>query len=155
MNINPEEQIREYLDEMLQENPELFLVDYAFKPGNNIKIYLDGDNGITIENCSRINRALRRRIEDAGFFPEGDFSIEVSSPGVDQPLKLNRQYKKNIGRTVEVVLLDGSRKEGKLTQVSDEELVLEEKEGSGKKAVTKQTNISLNQIKHTKVLVTF
>jgi ribosome maturation factor RimP len=116
---------------------------------------LDADDGITIDKCIRINRALYRRIEEAELFPEGDFSMEVSSPGVDQPLKLNRQYRKNIGRTVEVMFEDNTKKEGKLVAVTDDEITIEEKEGTGKKAIIKSTNISFNQIKHTKVLVTF
>jgi ribosome maturation factor RimP len=81
--------------------------------------------------------------------------LEVSSPGVEEPLKLHRQYKKNIGRTVEVTMNDGTKKEGKLTTVNDDEIIIEEKTGQGKKTVIKTTNILFNQIKYTKVLVTF
>ena len=155
MSTTPEEIVKGYVEELLAEHEDLFLVEFSFKPGNTIKVFLDGDKGITIENCIRINRALYRRIEEAAIFAEGDFSIEVSSPGVDQPLKLNRQYQKNIGRNVEVMLEDGGRKEGKLLEANDESINIEEKEGTGKKAVIKTTTILLNQIKHTKVLVTF
>ena len=98
-------------------------------------------------------------------FPNGDFALEVSSPGVDEPLKLYRQYKKNIGRTVEVLLNEETRKQGKLTEVNNDEITIEETEGKIKKryshgskdsqAIGKKTNILFNQIKHTKVLVTF
>ncbi len=63
------------------------------------------------------NRALYKQIEAEGIFPDGDFSLEVSSPGLDEPLKLKRQYQKNIGRNVEVTLQDGSKKEGKLLSI--------------------------------------
>ncbi len=147
--------VEQYLNELIEEDGHIFLVDYSFLPGNNIKIFLDADDGITIDKCIRINRALYRRIEEAVLFPEGDFAMEVSSPGVDQPLKLNRQYRKNISRAVEVLLNDSTKKEGKLIEVTDDDITIEEKSGSGKKTVIKSTNISFNQIKHTKVLVTF
>ena len=93
---------------------DIFLVSIKIKPTNNIKIYLDADGGLGIEKCIRINRALYRIMEEMGMYPDGDFSLEVSSPGVDEPLKLLRQYKKNAGRNVEVILNDDSRKEGVL-----------------------------------------
>src|SRR3954471_15147279 len=91
---------------------DIFLVEIKIKPTNNFKIYLDADSGLGIEKCIKINRALYKKIEEMGMYPDGDFSLEVSSPGVDEPLKLLRQYKKNIGRNVEVVTNDDEKKEG-------------------------------------------
>ena len=88
---------------LLAAEPEYFLVDVRIKPTNNVKVYIDGDQGISIEKCVRYNRALYKQLEEGGLFPNGDFSLEVSSPGLDEPLKLHRQYKKNIGRLVEIV----------------------------------------------------
>jgi ribosome maturation factor RimP len=152
--------IEEYTSNLLQKNEDLFLVDVKVKPGNNIKIFIDGDNGVTIDTCTQINRVLYREIEKNGLFPGGDFSLEVSSPGVDEPLKLFRQYKKNIGRRVEVVLNDESRKEGKLSEVNADEIIIEETDDKTKKKkdrniVPQRTNILFNQIKQTKVLITF
>ena len=86
---------------------DVFLVELKVSPGNNLKVFLDADKGVTIDTCISINRALYKKIEEDDLFPNGDFSLEVSSPGVDEPLKLHRQYKKNIGRNVEVVMNDG------------------------------------------------
>src|SRR5450631_4570636 len=119
------ESIRKMLEEILVEEPVYFLVDLRIKPINNIKVFLDGDSGITIEKCVQVNRKLYRKLEEAAFFPEGDFSLEVSSAGLDEPLKSLRQYKKNVGRSVEVQFLDGTQKEGVLTGVRDEGIVLE------------------------------
>ncbi len=119
------ESIRKLLEEILSEEPVYFLVDLRIKPINNIKVFLDGDSGITIEKCVQVNRKLYRKLEEAAFFPEGDFSLEVSSAGLDEPLKSLRQYKKNVGRLVEVQLLDGTQKEGQLKEVSEEGIVLE------------------------------
>ena len=130
-------------------------VDMKVKPTNNIKIYLDADSGLGIEKCIKINRALYKQIEELALYPDGDFSLEVSSPGVDEPLKLIRQYKKNIGRNVEVSLNDGTKKEGKLISVSDDGITIEYTEGKGKKAVVHQPEIPFTTIKQTKVLIKF
>lgn len=147
--------IEDFVNARLKGSEDVFLVEVKVIPGNNIKVFLDADNGITIEKCIKINQALYKQIEESELFPNDDFSLEVSSPGVDEPLKLYRQYKKNIGRTVEVTMNDGIKKEGKLTTVNDDEIIIEEKTGQGKKTVIKIINILFNQVKHTKVLVTF
>ncbi len=147
--------IEDFVNEQLVGSEDVFLVEIKVLPGNNIKVYLDADNGITIEKCIKVNRALYNQIEESELFPNEDFSLEVSSPGIEEPLRLHRQYKKNIGRTVEVTMSDETKKEGKLLIVNDEEIIIEEKTGQGKKAVIQKTNILFNQVKHAKVLVTF
>ena len=134
---------------------DIFLVSIKIKPINNIKIYLDADGGLGIEKCIKINRALYRIMEEMGMYPDGDFSLEVSSPGVDEPLKLLRQYKKNIGRNVEVTLNDDTKKEGTLSAVNEEAITITYTEGKGKKAVIVQADISFIDIKQTKVQVKF
>src|SRR4051812_47708189 len=96
---------------------DIFLVEIKIKPTNNIKIFLDADSGLGIEKCIKINRALYKIMEEMAFYPEGDFSLEVSSPGVDEPLKMHRQYVKNIGRDIEVMMNDDTARSGKLTGV--------------------------------------
>ncbi len=147
--------IEDFVNAQLTGSEDIFLVEVKVIPGNNIKVFLDADEGITIEKCIKINRVLYNQIEESELFPNGDFSLEISSPGIDEPLKLQRQYKKNIGRIVEITMIDGTKKEGKLSIVNDDEIVIEEKTVQGKKAVIKTTNIIVIQIKHTKVLVTF
>ena len=134
---------------------DIFLVSVKVKPINNYKIYLDADGGLGIEKCIKINRALYKIMEEMGMYPEGDFSLEVSSPGIDEPLKLLRQYKKNIGRSVEVTTNNEEKKEGLLKEVTDDTIIMEHKEGKGKKAVTLNTVISFADIKQTKVLIKF
>ena len=156
------EGIRKMIEEILLEEPEYFLVDLRIKPINNIKIFLDGDSGITIEKCVRINRKLYKMLEEAAYYPEGDFSLEVSSAGLDEPLKSFRQYKKNIGRPVELSLLDGTQKEGLLKEVTEEGVLLEESiaRPSMGKLPSKKKEISyhsylFNNIKSTKVQIVF
>ncbi|QEH40003.1 ribosome maturation factor [Chitinophaga sp. XS-30] len=145
--------IREMVEALLADKPEYFLVEIRIKPTNNIKVYLDADNGASIDKLVSLNRQLYPLLEAAALFPDGDFSLEVSSPGLDEPLKTHRQFVKNIGRKVEVTKTDGSVVEGKLLSVDDAELVLEET--VGKKKELKQTNINLPEIKHTKVCIVF
>ena len=115
---------------------------------------MDADQGAAIDQLSRINRALYKWIEE-NLFPNGDFSIEVSSPGLDEPLKLDRQYLKNIGRMMEIVLKNGLKKEGKLISVSENDVIIEEEIGKGKKKEVVQHIILKEEIKTTKVQVKF
>jgi ribosome maturation factor RimP len=141
--------------ELLAADPGYFLVDIKIKPTNNVKVYIDGDQGISIEKCIQYNRALYRKLEETALFPNGDFSLEVSSPGLDEPLKLHRQYKKNIGRQVELVLQDGSRIEGRLLEVSEDGIIVEETRGRNKKKEVIDHTFLFDNIKTTKIQVVF
>ena len=143
------------IQQLLQENEDIFLVSTKIKPTNNIKIFLDADSGLSIEKCIKINRALYKIIEEKQWYPDGNFSLEVSSPGIDEPLKLLRQYKKNIGRNVEVTLNTELKEEGKLIEVTENTIQLEQHEGKGKKAITKNIDIPFSDIKQTIILIAF
>lgn len=151
------EKVQDWTEEIIGPEAEYFLVSAKIKPTNNIKLYLDGDNGINIDKCIQINRALRTKIDESGIFPEGDFSLEVSSPGIDEPLKSLRQYRKNTGRLVEVTFLneDEKPKTGKLVAVEDSGITIEETTGKGKKAVVHNVDIAFDQIKKTIVQIQF
>jgi ribosome maturation factor RimP len=156
------ESIRKMIEEILVGEPVYFLVDLRIKPTNNVKVFLDGDSGITIEKCVQVNRKLYKKMEEAALFPADDFSLEVSSAGLDEPLKSLRQFKKNIGRPVEIQFLDGSLKEGVLADVNEEGVVLEVATGkpSNGKHQTKKKEISshsflFNNIKSTKIQIVF
>ena len=147
--------IEKLVNEVLSQEKEYFLVEVKIKPTNNIKVYVDGDNGISIEKCVQFNRSLYKKISVADLFPASDFSLEVSSPGVDKPLRSKRQYLKNIGRNVQVVFNDGSEKTGKLTEVTDADIIIEESVGKGKKAEVQQVVIPFSNIKTTTVQIQF
>lgn len=134
---------------------DIFLVEIKIKPINNIKIFLDADSGLGIEKCIKINRALYKVMEEMAIYPEGDFSLEVSSPGIDEPLKLRRQYKKNVGREVDIIKKDETKHTGKLIDVQEDDLTIEYTEGKNKKAVVKQLTILFSEIKETTVLIKF
>ncbi len=147
--------IESFIEQILNEEREFFLVSLRIKPTNNVKVYLDGDAGLPIEKCVYFNRKLYKLIEEKHLFPEDDFSLEVSSPGVDEPLQWQRQYKKNIGRTIEVIFKDDTKKTGKLLQVADADVIIEETFGKGKKKGTQQTIIPFENIKTTTVQTQF
>lgn len=156
--------LEKMINGLLDEMPGYFLVQLRIKPTNNIKVFLDGDNGISIDTCIRINRRLYALIEEQGMFPGGDFSLEISSPGVGEPLLLRRQYIKNIGRWVRVEALPGQSLiegeqvpalEGELKTVDDDGIGLETTEGKGKKQQVKQYSVLFNNIKSTSVQIKF
>jgi ribosome maturation factor RimP len=144
-----------FLQELLNAHSGDFLVSIRVKPTNNIKVFIDADEGMSIEKCVRYNRALYKKLEENGMFSDGNFSLEISSPGVDQPLTLLRQYVKNKGRNVEVTFNDGTQKEGKLLEVTETDIIIEQVTGKGKKAETKQFVIPFENIKTTTVQVQF
>ena len=150
--LKPEEKISELLQEHL-EGTDMFLTEMVIKPNNSIKIFLDADGSFDIGKCASVNRKLYRSIEDAGIYPEGDFSLEVSSPGVDAPLRSFRQFKKNVGRTVEVADVAGNVILGILEDVNDQMLKLHIK--GTKKEQPKDVEIPVESIKTIIVQVTF
>jgi ribosome maturation factor RimP len=156
MNIEGQiEGLEKKVTSLIQGEPEVFLVDIRIKPTNNVKIFLDADNGLSIEKLVQYNRRLYRDLEESSFFPGGDFSLEVSSPGLDEPLKLYRQYVKNIGRNVEVIRKDGLKTEGKLVSVTETEVVLLEERGKNKKKEMVTHTISFDNIKTTTIQIKF
>jgi ribosome maturation factor RimP len=163
--MSTEDQIKaleQKAETLIAGDPGVFLVEIRIKPTNNVKVFIDADNGISIEKLVQYNRKFYKDLEETGFFPGGDFSLEVSSPGLDEPLKLYRQYVKNIGRPVEVILKDGARTEGKLIEASESEIVVEEEKGknlpgwqAGKKKEVVTHTISFSDIKTTRIQIKF
>jgi len=137
----------------LLEGTDMFIVNVKIKPINNIKVYLDADQGLSIDKSASVNRKLYALIEAAQMFPDGDYSLEVSSPGVDEPLSQWRQYKKNIGRKVLVTPMEGPDKLGTLKDVNEEQIVLEMP--IPKKKETTIEEIPFSEIKKTVVQIIF
>jgi ribosome maturation factor RimP len=147
--------IEQKIGTLLEGNPSHFLVEVRIKPTNNIKVFIDGDEGVPLSALVQYNRKLYKDLEESGMYPDGNFSLEVSSPGLDEPLKLHRQYKKNIGRYVDITLQDASKKEGKLLEAAEEGIVLETETGKGKKKEVKQETVLFTDIKQTKIQIKF
>jgi ribosome maturation factor RimP len=139
--------------EPLLEGTDMFIVSIKIKPVNNIKIFLDADEGLSIEKCASVNRRLYNYIEDSAMYPNGDFSLEVSSPGIDEPLIQLRQYNKNVGRKVTVTDNEGLDTTGMMTEVTADAITLEVKMPKQKEATIKQ--IPFSNIKKTVVQIIF
>jgi len=145
------------VDQALKENPALFLIDLKFLPDNKIYVEVDGDNGIALTECIRISRAVEHNLDRE----EEDFSLEVTSPDIANPLKVKRQYLKNINRVLQVKLTNNSNIEGKLINVNEEDIELEWKIrepkpiGKGKITVVKKAIIPFVDILEAKVKVIF
>ncbi len=155
LNMQVENRVIELIEEKIADRPDLFIVSVRFLKNGILEILLDGDNGIAIEDCAQVSRHVGYHLEEENAI-EKAYRLEVSSPGIDSPLVMNRQYEKNIGRNVQVKLQDGSKKEGNLLSVTEQAIGIEEKvKEKGKKAVLIQTEIPLDQIKETKVLISF
>lgn len=88
--------LTEKVNRLIEAEKDLFLVEIRIKPTNNIKVYIDGDQGVSVDKLVAYNRKFYRQLEEEALFPDGDFSLELSSPGLDEPLKLHRQYIKNV-----------------------------------------------------------
>jgi ribosome maturation factor RimP len=156
MNNEPQNvKLEGLVNQVLEGIEGLFLVEIRIKPVNNIKVFIDGDQGVSIDKCVSVNRKMYKLIEEQELYTDGNFSLEVSSPGLDEPLKLKRQYNKNVNRNVEVTLLDGTKTEGVLKEISEEHILVEETRGKNKKKETVLHTIPFTNIKTTKVQVIF
>ena len=132
-----------------------FIVDVIVSKHKPMKITiaLDGDKGVTIEDCAHLSRELSDELEKINLIEEA-YNLEVGTPGVEQPLKLKRQYYKNIGREVKVYLTDKSIVRGKLVAASEEKIEVLES-GEGKKKIVDSSQIPFSEIEKTIVTVSF
>jgi len=114
---------------------DFFIVYIGVKPGNIIRVFVDRTEGITIKECAEISRFIQKSLNR----DEEDFELMVSSPGLDRPLQVWEQYRKNIGRSLKIKLNDGSEYKGTLTGVDRKKIILEKKAKKNKKK-DKNTN---------------
>lgn len=150
-----EKRVTTLVEEKIVDRPELFLVEVKMLPNNKLIIHVDGDEGISIQDCVAISRHVGFHLEEENTIEQA-YNLEVSSPGVGEPLKLIRQYNKNIGRTISIKLVGGQKKEGKLLEVTENKVLIEESvKEKGKKATTIQTDVAFNDIIETSVLISF
>ncbi|PKA97570.1 ribosome maturation factor RimP [Flavobacteriaceae bacterium MAR_2009_75] len=150
------EQVTALLEDALAEDESLFLIDFSIGSDNSIKVVIDGNHGVTLQDCMKISRAIEHNLDRE----EQDFSLEVTSAGAASPMTSPRQYVKNIGRKLKV-RTETDVFEGNLIEATEEKIVLEWKTrepkpiGKGKVTVQKKEEISFSDIKEAKVIVTF
>lgn len=151
------EKVEKLLHEALANNGSLFLISLTITPDNKIHVVIDGDQGVTLNDCVTVSRAIEHQLDR----DETDFSLEVMSPGAFEPIVNTRQYLKNIGRTLEIETVDGRKAEGKLDKVGENAIVISWKErepkpvGKGKITVKKEKEIEFPDIVKAKVKIKF
>lgn len=151
------EKVENLLKEAFEENKSLFLIELKIDPGNQISVVIDGDDGVSVKDCIAVSRKIEHNLDR----DEEDFSLEVASAGVSQPLTLPRQYEKNIGRKLAVTTSEDRKIEGELVNVEGGKIFLEWKArepkpvGKGKVTVKKEAVLPFEEIKEAKVVITF
>lgn len=150
------EKVNGLITEALLEKPSVFLIDLSISDSFKISVGLDGDNGVALQDCIDVSRAIENNLDRE----EQDFSLEVASVGVGSPLKMTRQYRKNIGRTL-IVTTNTEKIEAELVEANDVFIILSwkarepKKVGKGKETVQKEQQIPYTEIKEAIVTVTF
>ena len=149
--------IEELLNNFLEERKDLFLIDLKFSAGDDITVILDGDNGVSLQDCLDASRAIEFNMDRE----DHDFSLQVMSAGLSEPLSSERQFRKNIGRDLDILMNDSTKIEGELVKVDDEKITLilryrKPKEvGKGKVDVVEEREIPYSDIKKALVAIKF
>lgn len=151
------ERVESLLQGFLEERQDLFLMDLKFSTGDDITVILDGDNGVTLQDCLDASRAIEFNMDRE----EHDFSLQVMSAGLSEPMVQPRQYKKNLGKMIEVQMNDSEKIEGELVNVGEENITLLLKYrkpkdiGKGKVDVEEEKVIPYSDIKKALVVIKF
>lgn len=153
--MNIEQRVTALVEEKIADRPDLFLVQVKMHSNGKLIILVDGDQGLSIKDCVAISRHVGFHLEEENAIEQA-YNLEVSSPGVDMPLQLGRQYVKNVGRSLGVKLKNGTKTEGKLLKADDLGIcIAETKKEKGKKAQIIERVIAFVDIAESKVLISF
>lgn len=150
------EKVETLINDVLIEKTSVFLIDLTITDVQKIIVTLDGDNGVSLQDCIDVSRAIDNNLDRE----EHDFSLEVASAGVSSPLKLKRQYKKNIGRILKVKTAT-EKIEATLEDADEVKIILTwtarepKKIGKGKETVQKKLELPYSEIIEAIVTVTF
>ena len=151
------ERVQELVDQYLATREDLFLIELKISADSNITVIIDGDQSVSLQDCLDVSRAVEFQLDRE----EHDFSLQVMSPGLSEPLKLPRQFAKNIGRELDVLLNDDTKIQGELKIVGEDSITLELKYrrpklvGKGKEDVVEDRIIPLAEIKKALVVIKF
>ena len=150
--------LRERITEKLNahfEDSDLFLVDIKLTPQDKIMVFIDGYENVSIDQCVKVSRMLEEFLEE-GRLVRDNYLLEVSSPGMDQPFKVRQQYKKSLGKSLEVLKNDGIKLEGVLQSFDEDQVtLLVEKRKKGKVIESNEVQVAFQDIKATTQLITF
>lgn len=140
--------VNQLVSEALSENKSLFLLNLTIHQDNKIIVLIDGEQSVPLHECVRISRYIEQHLDRE----VEDYGLEVSTPDITEPLKDNRQYKKNLQRTLKLTLNNGQKVEGVLTDITDQSITIEQKVrepkpiGKGKVTVIKTNEIPFSTI---------
>ncbi len=149
--------VQQLIDQALEQYPSIFIIDFSISSDNKITVIIDGDEGVVLQDCINFSRAIEHNLDRE----EEDFSLEVASAGATSPIKLFRQYNKNIGRKLKVVTHEQEKYEATLDSIVDDKIVLKWKTrepkpvGKGKVTVEKEAVIPFENIKEANVIISF
>ena len=129
------------------EGSDKYLINMKITPDNRIFVDIDGDNGINIDDCIEVSRAIESQLDR----DEEDFELNVSSAGADSPLKMPRQYRRHVGRELNVTPFDGEQVEGTLMEADDQHFVIKIK--GRKKESAREVSFAYEDVKTAKVVV--
>jgi ribosome maturation factor RimP len=124
-----------------------FIVDLQVKPSHKISVFVDTLKGITLEECTQVNRLIEQKMNREN----ENFELEVSSPGLNNPLKLPFQYEKNVGRSLRVIKTDGLTTEGKIMAADTEKVLLETLMKKSSKGKMKETQVKMLELHYTDI----
>jgi ribosome maturation factor RimP len=150
---------KEYIEEIAANylrGSDRFVVKVSVGKDNRINVYIDGDTGVTIDNCVQLSRHIENTLDR----DQEDFELNVSSAGVGEPFTMLRQYTGNLGKAVEVLMHDGTKKRGILDSADENQITLKEEEKQKKKkskkmVVGEPVTIDMSEVKQTKSLIVF
>lgn len=151
------QKVQDLLEEALAARPDLFLIEFTVSDANKILVILDGDNGINLQDCIDVSRAIDANIDKEEF----DFGLDVMSSGVSRPLTLPRQFVKNIGRKIQIKTSDNLDFEATIVTANESEVSLEwqarepKKTGKGKETVQKSLILPYSEIKEAIIVISF
>jgi len=151
------ETVQILLNDALLERQDLFVIEFDVSSVNHINVVLDGDHGVTVEDCVFISRAIEHNIDRETI----DFSLEVASAGAASPLMMQRQYAKNIGKILEITTKNKGNFEGVLQSTTEQNFTIRWKArepkpiGKGKTTVEKTAELNYDDIEAAKVKLKF
>lgn len=147
--------VKELAENFIKDS-ENYLIDVLVSSGNKIKVFIENDSHVSIQDCISLSRHIESNLDRE----KDDFELEVSSPGIDQPFKSIRQYKKYLGKLVEILLTSGEKVKGELSKVDDNQVEIIQIKNSGNKKLTQKSlkdNVTrifpMNEIKETKLVI--
>lgn len=151
------DKVKQLVLDFLEERKDLYLVDLKVSAGNDITVIMDGDEGLSLQDCLDASRAIEFNLDREA----QDFSLQVMSPGLSEPLLFPRQYTKNIGRELQLFLENGEEVKGEITAADELQVTLTLRYrrpklvGKGKEDVVEERSIPYSEIKKALIVIKF